>query len=176
MTILVTKITFIKPWSNPINPPFCSIFFRAPKKISRAHFWGQGTSLKSTALQRIYTRKVFQRCNLSFSSYADRLTKIKLESLYSRRIKNDLILVYKIIHNLIDVEFANFFQFSHFGNHSLRRHSQNLSRQNISKTTCRRNFFSHRVVHHWNQLSQTLISSPSLSSFKFGLRSMTFDM
>ena len=128
------------------------------------------------SVQRIYTRKVFQRCNLSFSSYADRLTKIKLESLYSRRIKNDLILVYKIIHNLIDVEFANFFQFSHFGNHSLRRHSQNLSRQNISKTTCRRNFFSHRVVHHWNQLSQTLISSPSLSSFKFGLRSMTFDM
>ena len=65
------------------------------------HFQEDIDSLE--AVQGNFTRRVCQRGNISYIDYADRLTKLKIESLHSRRIKNDLILVYKMINNLVDI-------------------------------------------------------------------------
>ena len=122
------------------------------------------------SVQRTFTRRLCQRCNIPFSSYFDRLTKLNIESLQVRRIKRDLVFLFKILHSLVDVEFSNFFQLNHFSGHGLRRHEFHINRQGIAKTAVRNNFFSYRVVKYWNMLPESIVMSPTLESFKFRVR------
>merc|ERR1712237_206111 len=48
---------------------------------------------------------------MSFSSYSDRLTKSKIKSLQYRRSAFDLHLLYKIVNNLSDLQFSDYFTF-----------------------------------------------------------------
>ena len=63
------------------------------------------------AVQRYYTRRILRRCNLPFSSYSDRLHMLNLHSLEYRRLETDLIMVFKITHNLVDVRFDDLFTY-----------------------------------------------------------------
>ena len=38
----------------------------------------------------------FNRCNISYTSYLDRLTKLNIKSLEYRRIESDLIIFFQI--------------------------------------------------------------------------------
>ena len=71
-------------------------------------------------IQRFFTRKVLYKFDLE---YKQRLSVLNLESLEYRRLKTHLVMYYKIIHNLIDLNCENFFKFSR---HSLTR-SHNLT-------------------------------------------------
>ena len=62
------------------------------------------------------------RCNIPFSSYVDRLSKLNLKPLEYHRLEFDLILTYKICYHLIDVKFDDFFQCAQTS-YKLRRHS-----------------------------------------------------
>ena len=93
-------------------------------------------------IQRRITKSICQRANITFSSYEERLDKLSLESLQSRRIKNDLIFLYKVINGMVDIEATNILHFSHLGGYNLRRHTQHISRQPIAKTQCRQNFLT----------------------------------
>ena len=44
--------------------------------------------------------------------YISRLEKLQIESLEVRRIKFDIIYLYKIIHQLVNVEFSSMFSFN----------------------------------------------------------------
>ena len=122
------------------------------------------------SIQRVFTRKVCIRCNISFKSYEERLEKLCLESLRVRRIKNDLIFLYKILHNHVDIDFTNFFQINTFSGHNLRRHPFHITPQQTPKTNIRNNFFSHRVVKHWNMLPREIVCCETLASFKLRLK------
>ena len=61
------------------------------------------------SVQKSFTRKVCVCCNIPFSSYSDRLHKLNLRSLEYRRLEFDLILVYKICNDLIDIAFEDIF-------------------------------------------------------------------
>ena len=126
------------------------------------------------SIQRKFTRILCQRANISFSDYNDRLQMLKLESLQSRRTKNDLVFLYKILHNLVDVPFDDYFKCSDFSGHDLRRHNLHLVRPKPSKTLCRQNFFTVRVIDHWNKLPTNIITSPSLTTFKYRLKNIHF--
>ena len=56
-------------------------------------------------IKKRFTRFICQRCNISFSSYTDRLDKLNLMSLENRRIRFDLILLFKIVNNMNDLNF-----------------------------------------------------------------------
>ena len=68
-------------------------------------------------VQRRFTRMV---PGLQELSYEERLKKLKLTSMYERFLRNDLILVYKILFRHMDVNPATFFKLSH--NTHLREH------------------------------------------------------
>ena len=125
-------------------------------------------------IQRRITRSICKRANIKFSTYEERLNILELESLQSRRIKNDLVFLYKIINGLVDMETSNILKFSNFGGYNLRRHTQHISRQHIAKTHCRNNFFSYRVISYWNKLEEEVISSPNLVNFKIKLKKLRF--
>ena len=62
------------------------------------------------AIQRRFTKRLVGMHQLS---YNERLDKLQLESLESRRLKADLIMTFKIIFKLIDIDADNFFNFRH---------------------------------------------------------------
>ena len=57
--------------------------------------------IKAEYTQKKFTRQICKKLNLKYNNYLDRLRILKLESLEKRRLKLDLILVYKILNNLI---------------------------------------------------------------------------
>ena len=122
------------------------------------------------SVQRNFTRRVCQRSNIRFSSYNDRLKALNLESLHCRRVKRDLVLMYQIFHNHIDIAFSSFFIKRALGGHNLQRHNQQISRKSAPKTLIRDNFFTFRVIKYWNKLPQSVVDSPSIDSFTNRLR------
>ena len=70
-------------------------------------------------VQRKFTKRLLQRNNISFENYQDRLKILNLETLEKRRIKFDLILMYKI-----QFQFNLFFIFIH------TTHKQNTKKLN----------------------------------------------
>jgi hypothetical protein len=121
-------------------------------------------------VQQKFTRKICQRSNISFLDYNDRLQKLNLDSLQTRRDKNDLIMLYKIINGLVDIAPTQLFTFTNFQGHNLRRHNLNIERKRPANTLVRRSFFSNRVIKHWNSLPKTTVNSLSLAIFKFNLK------
>ena len=74
------------------------------------------------SVQRYYTRRICCRCNIPFKSYSDRLYKLNIKSLQYRRLEADMILVYKIVHGLVDIPMNNLFKFYDSRLYATRRH------------------------------------------------------
>ena len=118
-------------------------------------------------VQRKFTRRLCQKINIKFSSYTNRLDILKLETLESRRLKIDLTILYKILNNLIDVDFYDFFSMNtSLVPYNLRGHSLKIHVPKYSGCSVRQNFFSHRVIPYWNKLPETIVNSPNLELFK----------
>ena len=68
---------------------------------------------KIESVQRNFTRLICNRCNISDSSYNERLVKLGLRSLEYRRWEFDLFMLYEIINGKYKAFFSQFFSFSH---------------------------------------------------------------
>ena len=61
------------------------------------------------SVQRYFTRRINR---IKALTYKERLFILNIESLEVRRIKRDLVMCYKIVNNLIDLQCESFFKFS----------------------------------------------------------------
>ena len=95
-------------------------------------------------------------------SYGDRLRYLKLHSLKGRRVKGDLIQVYKILKNLDEVD-KEILLMSNYG---ITRNQGDKLRKRYSKTNIRKYTFSNREVEEWNALPYDIKNSPTLNTFK----------
>ena len=146
-----------KTYIRPIMEYNVSIW--APQSISDIKL--------AESIQKTFTRKLCKKLNIKYESYADRLTILQIESLEYRRVKFDLILLYKILNNIVHANNENLFLFSNIQNsYNLRRHSLHLLKPPLVKTSTRTNFFSHRIINIWNNLPDSIVTSPSLIIFK----------
>ena len=85
-----------------------------------------------------------------------------LTTLYYRRLRADVIQVYRIINKIDKLELSNFF---HFNTRPSRYNSVRLIKPR-SLTTIRQNSFSHRVVNSCNDLpDEVVVLSDSLNQF-----------
>ena len=91
-------------------------------------------------------------------SYEERLTFLGLPTLYFRRLRGDMIQVYKYFHNMYDIDW----------NKMLPSACSNMTRGHqfkIVKTrTCttnrlRKQFFSQRIVNDWNLLPREIVTA-----------------
>ena len=112
------------------------------------------------SVQRYYTKRLE---GLWEKSYSERLVICNLVSLEQRRLISDLLLCFKIVNNLIDLKFSDFFEFD--PNNRTRGHNFKL-RIPLCKNNIRQNFFSIRVVPVWNSLPGAMVNSQSLPLFK----------
>ena len=127
------------------------------------------------SIQKKFTKDAFHKCRISSHDYEHRLAKLNLQTLEYRRLELDLIMTYKVINNLISMNFHDFFEFSSSAERfNLRRHNLCLRMPSIPKTTALKNFFSYRVISPWNSLPHDMVNSSTLQSFKNKLK--TFDL
>ena len=62
-------------------------------------------------VQRGFTKRLR---GLKYLTYSERLSYLQAETLELRRLKTDLLLIYKIIHKLVALNFDDFFAFNNF--------------------------------------------------------------
>ncbi|HMK58440.1 MAG TPA: reverse transcriptase family protein [Nitrososphaeraceae archaeon] len=121
--------------------------------------------LRIEAIQRSFTKKL-KFCNTL--TYSERLLKCSLCSLESRRLIADLVLFYKIINNLIEINLGDAIKplISVTRGHSKR------FKIPPARINTKLHFFTNRTIKVWNCLSEITVTADSVSCFK---RSLYFE-
>jgi len=130
------------------------------------HHLGQIKQIES--VQRRFTKRLPGYAALDYRS---RLLKLGLESLEIRRLRQDLIFVYKMLFELVDLSFGDFFQLTETVHScNTRGHDYKLF-VNFSRIDNRKHFFSNRVIKPWNNLPAKAEHFRNLTTFKRFIRS-----
>ncbi|MES9974252.1 MAG: reverse transcriptase family protein, partial [Candidatus Thiodiazotropha sp.] len=111
-------------------------------------------------VQRRATKSVKVLRNMS---YEDRLTSLNLYPLDKRRLRGDLIFVFQLFTQHRESEF-----FTLSDDARLRNNGKKLTKVR-PRSFLRQNFFSFRVVNHWNSLPENVVGASSLRQFKTGV-------
>ena len=115
-------------------------------------------------VQKNYTKRLQGMNGLS---YHQRLERLKLPSLEYRRVRGDLIEVYKITHNIYDPVTTSVL----FDTSSLKTNTRsNTNPYRLTKTHVNKKqsqmFFTNRVIDLWNSLPLHVVNSDSVNIFK----------
>jgi hypothetical protein len=112
------------------------------------------------SVQRSFTKKLTTYQNLT---YRERLVKSGLLTREHRRLIADLVLLYKILHKLIQIDLDDTIELD--CDSRTRGHTWKLKHPR-ARINCRMYFFSHRTIKVWNCLQQVTVSAESVFSFK----------
>ena len=156
---IYTLIKLFKTYVRPLlefNTPVWSPYLK--KDIDRIE-----------SVQRHFTKRACQRCNIAFTSYDDRLLKLKMNSLQYRRISFDIIQVYKMFYGISDLNFNDFFTLRR-SPYVTRGNSLKIENVHTYKSTQWLNTFFGRSVKYWNELPNHVAMSRSLFIFKAKLK------
>lgn len=121
-----------------------------------------GEKTRIEKVQKFCTRRILKKCHLPYCQYPKRLKILDLQSLESRRLISDLIMVYKIIHHKVPLDPKSFFNLP--ARPSLRRHEFQIKPKYIG--TKKQNSFSTRIINFWNDLDQETVNAKNLSVYK----------
>ncbi len=95
--------------------------------------------------------------------YRDQLAFLGLMSMEARRLRYQLITMYKMYKGMTSLKLEDYFDRANLK--KTRGHSCTLTHK-FAKNNYRLNFFTISCVKYWNMLSEEDISAPSLSQFK----------
>ena len=112
------------------------------------------------SIQRHFTKYIIGMYNLS---YEDRMKSLHLPSLEYRRLRGDLIEVFKICHNLYDPVTTK--SLIKFNVTNTRSHNYKLLKPRVNSTQFL-SFFTNRVINVWNNLPQATVNAGSVNAFK----------
>ena len=118
--------------------------------------------------QRLFTRRLPGMQGLT---YSERLDRLSLQSLEVRRIISQLVMVYKIIHGLVDIPFDNLFKFTPYDCNRGHKYKLYLERPRLD---IRKHFFCLKIVHVWNDLPNEAVNQTSAKSFKNFISKLDF--
>lgn len=96
-------------------------------------------------------------------SYKDRLIKLKLPTLKYRRLRGDMIEVFKILHNYYDLDVAPKLVLN---NTSFTRGNSLKLLNHTFRYDLRKYSFPARIVNVWNSLPNTVVQAASIDTFK----------
>ena len=106
-------------------------------------------------------------CGLDDLSYEEKLKKVKLTSLEDRRLRGDMIQVWKFIHGKSIMD-PRTFTMAATSNSRTTRHTAkpfNITKK-AGRLEVRRNFFTVRAVDPWNQLPTPTQDAEDIIGFK----------
>ena len=120
---------------------------------------------KIESIQRLFTKRLI---GLKEMSYPERLKCLNVESLELRRIKFDLSMYFKILHEFVDMPSHTLFQVR-----DIRTRSNGITLFNEKfERNFERYIFRNRCINIWNLLPHTVVNSNNLCLFKSRLNSL----
>eukprot|EP00794_Sanderia_malayensis_P009768 gene9768-10767_t len=118
-----------------------------------------------TSIENVQRRATKLIPSLNHLSYEERLRKLNLPSLEYRRLRGDMIEVYKQF-NIYDSDVSLKLKLAPTtANETTRGHSKKLFKRRAVKSIGRHSF-THRVVTPWNSLTEEIVSACSVKSFE----------
>ena len=115
------------------------------------------------SIQRNFTKKIK---GMKDKSYEERLAKLKLPSLSYRRLRGDLIEVFKIVHAVYDpITTHSLLTRVPESSKTRKTNSFNLSKSRTNKNPYKY-FFTNRVHNIWNNLPNHIVSANNINIFK----------
>ena len=118
---------------------------------------------QSILIEQVQRRATKLLSKIDHLSYLERLKILKIPSLKYRRLRGDLIHLFKFVHNIDNMDCNYFFRFSHVTNTRGDKYKIYIERCN---TAIRGNSFVFRMVNVWNGLSFKTKDSDSIDIFK----------
>ena len=152
------------------------VFLDLYKSLVRPHVeyssvvWCPCTIRDRKLIEGIQRRATKMLPGMQNLSYDQRLRTMEIPSLQYRRLRADMIQVYKIIHGIDNIDPNTFFEMSN--DKRTRGHKYKILKQR-AKCNLRRLSFSHRIVDTWNALPENVVDAPDVNSFK-GLLNTTW--
>ena len=145
------------------------IFSKLYKSLVRSHLeygnviWNPYLKRQSIQIERVQRRatKLVPECKEM--SYGNRLRYLKIFSLKGRRIRGDLIQMYKIFQGLDEVNKEKLLPMAVYRG---TRNQDLKLRRRYSRTDIRKHTFTNRTVEVWNTLPAEVKNAPSLNAFK----------
>ena len=128
-----------------------------------AQFWSPYFRKDIIKLERVQKRFTRMLPGLDGLSYKERLDKLGLFSLERRRLRGDLIEVYKIMRGIDQLDSQ--YLFPKVGESKARGHRFKVRGERY-KSVQRGNCFTQRVVSVWNKLPEVVAEAGTILSFK----------
>ena len=94
---------------------------------------------------------------------------LNLKSLEYRRLEFDMVFLYKMYYNMIDLDFNDYF-IKNDNCYDLRRHTHHIRPKIRPHTVPYNNFFIHRAYKIWNNLLENIVNATSITQFKCKLK------
>ena len=147
------------------------VILRLYKSLVRPHLeyciqaWRPHLQKDINLLEGVQHRATKMITNFHNLSYEQRLSELMLTTLETRRLRGDLIQVFKIMKGFDDLNYQDFFVVS---TNRSRGHTLKLFKARFN-TNCGKFMFSNRLVDKWNRLSEDIISCNTVEAFKVKL-------
>ena len=148
----LTETTFVQLYKSLVRP-----------LLEYGHCaWQPSQKTLCSDVEDVQRRATKLLSSLKDKPYPDRLKTLELPCFEHRRLRGDIIEVYKYLHGYYDVNKPTFQPTT---NGNLRGNALKLQKTRFRLDT-RGNYFSIRAVDHWNRLSDSVVLAPSVNAFK----------